>query len=212
MAATLGVYAGLLGTAHGIFEILQGTVATGGVMINAIGAPCQAEAVWHACLPAMTLVPNFLVTGALAVLFSLLTVVWAAFFVGRKRGGLVLILLSITMLLIGGGFIAPFVGLIAGVAGTKINAPFTWWRTHLPGNASRLLAKLWPWLLIAYFLWIPTQFLLGRFSGESLVAQGAILLPLEYGLLLLTLFAAFAYDIQKNGRFPTPGPFDQRPL
>lgn len=65
-ASALGVYVGLLGALHGYFEILQGDVAPDGLMINAIGPPCQPEEVGHACFPAMTLVPNFLVTGILA--------------------------------------------------------------------------------------------------------------------------------------------------
>jgi len=32
--------------------------------------------------------------------------------------------------------------------------PLTWWRTHLGPRWSRLLARLWPWLLIAYVAWI----------------------------------------------------------
>jgi hypothetical protein len=38
--AALGSYAGLLSAAHGVLEMLQGSVATGGVMISAIGPPC----------------------------------------------------------------------------------------------------------------------------------------------------------------------------
>jgi len=59
-ASILGAYAGLLGVEHGIFETLQGSTAPDGIMINALGAPCEAETVWHACYPALTLVPNFL--------------------------------------------------------------------------------------------------------------------------------------------------------
>jgi hypothetical protein len=56
--AFLGVYAGLIAIQHGIFEILQGSRAPDGLMFNAIGPPCQPEAVWHACFPAMTLIPE----------------------------------------------------------------------------------------------------------------------------------------------------------
>lgn len=38
-ASALGIYAGLLGMEHGVFETLQGNVAPNGIMINAIGVP-----------------------------------------------------------------------------------------------------------------------------------------------------------------------------
>ena len=71
----------------------------------------------------MTLIQNFLITGIFAILVSLVVVAWAAMFVRRKNGGLTLILLSILMLLVGGGFIPPLFGVIAGVIGryTKSN-------------------------------------------------------------------------------------------
>ena len=61
--AFLGLYAGLIAIQHGIFESLQGSRAPDGLMFNAIGPPCQSEAVWHACFPAMTLIPNLFTTG-----------------------------------------------------------------------------------------------------------------------------------------------------
>src|SRR5450756_1203311 len=82
--STIGVYAGLLGAVHGYFETLQGNVAPSGIAIKAIGPPCQADKVWHACLPAITLVPNFLVAGILAIIISFTIVVWAAAFIQRK--------------------------------------------------------------------------------------------------------------------------------
>ena len=59
-------------------------------------------------------------------------------FVRRKNGGLIQLLLSIAMLLVGGGFAPPIVGILASVAGLGINTSHTWWRTHfrLPYGAS----------------------------------------------------------------------------
>jgi hypothetical protein len=86
--AFLGIYAGLIAIQHGIFEILQGSRAPGSLLFNAIGPPCQAEAVWHACFPAMTLIPNLLITGIAAILVGLGMAVWAVMFVGRRPAGL----------------------------------------------------------------------------------------------------------------------------
>ena len=197
-ASTLGAYAGLLSVEHGVFETLQGDAAPSGLMISAIGASCQADAVWHACFPAMTLVPSFLVTGVLAIIFSLIALVWAAAFVERKHGGLFLILLSITMLLVGGGFIPTFIGIIAGVARTRINAPLTWGRARLSGNLIRSLAKLWPWTLIAMVVWFPGGWILGHFFNQTMVNLSFILFfAFDLGLPLLTVFTGIAYDAQQ---------------
>jgi hypothetical protein len=196
VATSFGIYAGLLGTAHGYFEINQGNVAPDGIMINAIGAPCRMNVVWHACLPAITIIPSFLVTGILAIIVGLIIAIWAVAFVHKKHGGLVLILLSMILLLVGGGFIPAFIGITAGAAGTRINAPLTGRQSNR--GLLRFLAKLWPWTLIAYFAWIPVEWLLGYFFNEFLLKQSALAFIFQVGLLLLTVFTAFAFDIQKN--------------
>ncbi|MBN1861087.1 MAG: hypothetical protein JW840_06460 [Candidatus Thermoplasmatota archaeon] len=68
----------------------------------------------------MTLVPSFLISGVLTIIFGLFVALWAAQFVQRKNGGLVLILLSIIMLLVGGGLFPPMFGVTAGFIGTRI--------------------------------------------------------------------------------------------
>src|SRR5579864_5323787 len=113
VASVLGVLAGLIGAYHGYNEVLQGSVNTPGVFINAIGPPCQG----NACFPAMTLAPNFLIAGILAILMSIVVLVWATALVQRSRGGLVLIGLSIVLLLVGGGFLPPALGILAGIVG-----------------------------------------------------------------------------------------------
>ncbi len=67
VASSFGAFAGFGGIEHGIFEIMQGNVAPGGVTISSIGPPCVPELAWNACEPAITLLPNFLATGILAV-------------------------------------------------------------------------------------------------------------------------------------------------
>jgi hypothetical protein len=122
-ASTIGIFAGVLGVEHGFFETLQGSVRPGGIMIYAIGVPpCQPDAVWHGCEPAMTLIPNFLITGFLAILAGLVVLVWATRWVQRKNSGAILILLSILMLLVGGGFFPPLFGIIAGLIGTRLKS------------------------------------------------------------------------------------------
>jgi hypothetical protein len=87
-ALALGVFAGLGGASHGPGEILQGNVAPNVILIEA-----WPELKALSGEPAMTIVPSFLVAGGLTVIFGLLVAIWAAKFVQRKHGGLVLILL-----------------------------------------------------------------------------------------------------------------------
>jgi len=90
-----------------------------------------------------------LATGIIAIVVSIIVIIWAIVFLERKNGGLVLILLSILQLLVGGG-VAPLpIALISGVVATRINKPLKLWHRHLSVNSRRLLAKLWPWSLIA---------------------------------------------------------------
>lgn len=115
-ASLLGIFAGIGGGIfHGFGEILQGNAAPNGIYIQAYPT-MQATA----GEPAMTIVPNFLVTGILAIIMGIIVTIWAALFIERKNGGIILILLSILMLLFGGGIIPPLIGIIGGVIGTRI--------------------------------------------------------------------------------------------
>jgi FtsH-binding integral membrane protein len=56
----------------------------------------------------------------LTILVALVIVFWAGWRVQRKHGSLILILLSIFLLLVGGGFFPPLFGIIAGGIGTHL--------------------------------------------------------------------------------------------
>jgi len=114
-ASIIGIFAGLGGASHGPGEMLQGNIAPSGIIIEA-----WPELTALNGEPAMTIVPSFLVTGVLTIIFGLLVAIWAAKFVQRKNGGLVLILLSIIMLLVGGGLFPPVFGVAAGIIGIRI--------------------------------------------------------------------------------------------
>ena len=201
-ASVFGVLAGLGGLTHGIGEVVQGNVAPSGIIIDSwtqgpIATNMDGE-------PAMSVVPNLLVTGALTILASLAVIVWAAGFVQRKNGGLVLFLLSLGMLLVGGGFGPPLIGILAGWAGSGINSPLTWWRKQLSGNFGRTLARLWPWLfivcLIATGLLVIGSLILVYFFDVNNADLFSNLFFFVIASLLLTVVAGFAYDIQHSRR------------
>lgn len=68
---------------HGIGEMLQGNAAPGGILINAIGP--QVKSVWQGREPALAIIPNFFVTGVLAIIVSHIVILWAAAFVHLKQ-------------------------------------------------------------------------------------------------------------------------------
>jgi hypothetical protein len=198
-ALIFGILAGLGGLTHGIGEVLQGNVKPDGIIINSwtqgpIATNMGGE-------PGMTIVPNLLLTGTLTILVSLAVVVCAAL-VRDKNSGRILLLLSVVMLLVGGGFGPPIIGILAGVAGTGIGRPSTWWRTRHSVNVRRFLGTVWPWI-----------FGLAVVNGVFLVI-GSLILVYFFGLdnpelfvqsfffsilsLSLTVFIGRAYDIQRG--------------
>ena len=78
-ASVLGAFAGFGGPEHGYFEMLQGHVKPDSLVISAIGPPCVPEEVWHLCEPAMTVIPSFLITGIVATVLGIITMIWAGF-------------------------------------------------------------------------------------------------------------------------------------
>lgn len=193
VATWLGIAAGIAGIEHGYFEILQGNVQPDSIVIQSIGPPCVPEEIWNACEPAMTIVPNYLVTGILAVLIGLLVVVWSLFFLQRKYGGLVLILLSVALLLFGGGFFPPLIGLVAGIAGTKINKPIS---SARPGSIARFAAKLWPWPLVIFLVWVVGQWVVGYFFNAFMQKAMYFGVLLILTMLPLSAYSAYGRDMQ----------------
>jgi hypothetical protein len=196
-STVLGLTAGGAGIEHGIFEILQGNARPEGLMIASIGPPCVPELSWNACEPAMTILPSFLITGILAVVFGIVGMVWSAFFVQRRHGGLVLILLCIPLLLFGGGLFPPLIGIIAGALGTRIHKPLNPEGSRLSGGLLRFLAVLWPWSLALFVLWVLGQWVIGYFFNDWLLANGYLIIVMVLGTLLLTVVTAYAHDLQK---------------
>lgn len=196
-ALIFGVLAGLGGFTHGVGEVLQGNVKPDGIVINSwtqgpIATNMGGE-------PGMTVVPNLLVTGILTTLVSFAIVVWTIF--GRNKNyGHILLLLSAALLLVGGGFGPPIIGILAGVAGTGIDKPLTWQHKCFPVNVQRFFAALWPWIfsitiINGVFLVIGSIILVYFFNvnNPDLFVKSFFFSILS---LLLTIFIGYAYDIQ----------------
>lgn len=185
--SAFGALMALAGIEHGIGEVLQGNVRPEGVMIQSWPGSAHFESLGGE--PAMTIVPNLLITGILAIFFSLILLVWAVWFVPRRNGGWVMILLSVPVLLFGGGIFPPILAMLVGLVGTRINAPLTWWRNRVSASFRRTLGKLWPWLLaVSLAAWLI------MFSGLKDSTVILVVLSLAFFPFLLAIPASFARD------------------
>lgn len=197
-SSLIGIYAGILGLVHGISETLQGNTIPSGIIFNAIGSACQSDQVWHSCLPAMTFIPNLLLTGIFTSILSILVLFWAFFFIEKKNGGYILMLFSIVLLIVGGGFFPPFFGIIAGVIGSKIEKPLTWWDDKLSPTITSFLSKLWPIMIFLFFGWVISQWIFGLIINEVMLKLGSISFLLEFGLLFLSILASIANYLNRQ--------------
>jgi len=203
VASAFGVLCGLTGIIAGYFETLQGNVAPSSLIISTIGPTYRMwdtyslGDLWDT-YSAITIIPNFYVTGIVAIIVSSLVIIWSVGFVQTKYGALILILLSVIQLLVGGSFVLDL-AIIASIVATRINKPLTWWRTHLSVNVRNFLAKLWPWSIITYvvlslMLLGMTIFGVNDAAMANLLGVGAAAM---FGPLLVMIVGGFAYDIQR---------------
>ncbi len=204
VASTFGVLVGLAGIQHGIFEILQGNVAPNDIMIDAIG---PAQKLWeYATETALTVIPNFLITGMFAVILGLLVTIWAGAFIDRKYGAWIFGLLSLILWLVGGGFAPIFMSIFGFAAATRINKPLKWWRKHLPVGLGGFLSRLWPWSIIIYVLVFAMGVEIAVFGYPLLwVFDATVTYTIQWTLAFimvvlwpLSIITAFAHDIQKQ--------------
>jgi hypothetical protein len=200
VVSTFGALAGIAGIEHGIGELLQGSQAPNGLVIESW--PDSEFFRILAGEPAMTILPNLAVAGVLTILVSLIFLVWAILFVQRKNGGLIMILWSILLLLVGGGFGPPLLGILLGSTATQINSPLIWWRTHLPAGARRFLARVWLWsygaCLLAWLALFPGLSLLAYFFGVDDETLVRFTISSAFGSLLLTIFTGFVRDVERQ--------------
>ena len=203
VASTFGILVGLAGIEHGIFEILQGNVKPDGILVDAIG---PAQRFWeYSSETALTIIPNMLLSGILAVIFGIVVSIWAAYFINKKYGARVFMFLSIILWLVGGGFAPLFMAVFGFIAASKIDSPLNWWRTHLPSFLKRFLAILWPWSIIIYVMAFVIGVEIAIFGYPLLWFFSAevtynIQWTLAYIMVVfwpLSIFTAIAFDIKE---------------
>lgn len=202
VVSALGVIAGLAGIEHGIGELLQGNTTPGGLVFQSW--PTSEVMRSFSGEPAMSVIPNLPASGILSLLVSLIFILWAVMFINRKHGGSIMMLISGVLLLVGGGFGPPLLGIILGAAGTRIGKPLSWWRARLPQGVRRFLSTVSPWVfaacLIAWLIMIPGPYLVGRLlgaDGAETLAIASYFTFAAFGLLAAAIITGFARDIEE---------------
>ncbi len=173
-------------------------------MIEAIG---PAQRFWEfGTETALTIIPSFLISGILAMIIGLLVVIWAYAFIDKRLGAAAFLFLSVSLFLVGGGFAPIFLTVLAFIAAARINKPLRPWQSRVASIIQNLVAKLWPWSLIAVVLSFVIAVEIAIF-GEPLLGylgpESTFSVQFSLGLALLmlaivSLSAAFAYDARKQ--------------
>lgn len=110
---------------HGFFEFLQGNTATNGILIQAIG---EQHRYWiHGTEEAITIIPNFLFTGLLAMAISVFAAVWSVKYINTKHGSSVFLSTFIVLTLVGGGLAHIVFFLPVWAYGTRIDKSLDFW-------------------------------------------------------------------------------------
>ena len=205
IASTMGVLTGASGISHGVCEALQGNRGTNGFVIDAVGKGASYTRWINGGEGAFTIVPNFFITGTLVIITGALMTVCSARFIQAKRGSSIFLLIGAILFLVGGGVAqVPFIILTWAVA-TRINKPLNWWKAHISRNNRVAIAKTWLWSLIAASLMVLLALEIAIFGFLPGVSNLNLLQYIDWSILgaasiilLVTIVAGFAYDIEKQ--------------
>jgi hypothetical protein len=195
---------GFSGITAGVFELQQGNAVPENLIISTIG---PEYSMWRTydfselqeTYSALTIVPNFFVTGILAIIVSALGIVWAIWFIQTKYGVIIYFLMSIVQVLVGGSFVLDL-AIINTLIATRINQPLKWWQSHLSDSLLRFLSMIWPWSVLFYvllsivLLGIPVLALIDAgLLGYMGIASALMFIP-----IILMIIGGFAHDIQRK--------------
>ncbi|NDJ60547.1 MAG: hypothetical protein GYB67_05440 [Chloroflexi bacterium] len=202
VVTVMAVVFALSGILHGYYETLQGNTPTDGLMIAAVG---EAFLHWEEGQePALTIIPNFLITGLAAITVSVAIIIWAVGFLHTQHGATIMLLLFLISFFVGAGVAQIiFFPMLWGLA-VNINRPLAWWRRRLPAGSRRVLARLWPWAITAgallMLITLEISFF-GLFPGvtdpQALLGLMGLCLLLALILFPLSFVGAIAADLQR---------------
>lgn len=194
VVGVFGVLAALAGVEHGVGEILEGPVPPSGLVIQS-----WPEAEVFSVLggePALTLVPNLLLSGIATIMVATGLAAWTVLGVHRRHGAWVLAVLSVLLLVVGGGFGPPLLGIVLAVGSVWRAIPL-----ERPASATSALGRLWPWALAAgvvgYLGLVPGTLILHVMWGAPPAALVSVLMVLAFSGVIVALVAARARDWER---------------
>jgi hypothetical protein len=214
IASTLGVLVGIGSIDHGILECLQGFRPTPGLLVYALGSGYRWTVWKQGGEGALTLIPNFLLSGIIATLLGLTMIVWSLRFIESRRGPLVFLLLGVTSFVTGGGVAQVVLFTLTWGVATRIHAPLGFWERLIPKGQRNVLGAIWPWTLAASTLLFVIALEIAVFGYVPGVQEQTELfhicwavLALALALLLASVCSGFAYDVdgrrtaERDGRW-----------
>ena len=196
LISTMGTLSGVVAIEHAIGAILQGNHAPESIVFASwpdepFFAPLNGE-------PAMSLIPNFLIGGILTTLLAVMFIIWVTHFVPHRYGSLVIFLLSIAILLTGGGFGPPVLGMIVGIASVRMHTQVHR-SNQLPGRRQHLYARIWPWsfniCIVAWIFLFPGIPTLNFVFGINQPILTSLIILLAFGFLGLSIITGDAHDV-----------------
>ncbi len=187
---------------HGLFEIMQGNTPTSGLYIEAIG---PQQKFWvHGTEGAVTIIPNFLITGIVVFAICLTTLFWSVKYLNGRHGADVFLVLMVMLTLTGGGLghIVFFIPVWAYA--TRIRKPLHWWRRKLSLKFMRTLKKIWrPLIVLTSLSWLVVMelgifgYVPGQSNPDTILNICLSFVLITVILANLTFISAIAYDIEK---------------
>jgi hypothetical protein len=203
VASTLGGLVGLAGIQHGFFEVLQGNTVPNDLLIDAIGPD---QKLWEGAKEtSFTIIPNFFITGVLAIIVGIIVAIWSLRYIDKKYGASGYFILNFILFLVGGGWGPPITfGILASIVATRINKPHNRWKSNLPDNLRKRLVKSWPWILILFVIIFVISVsiqifgwpLVGIFGNEITTNFVWVLAFLQLMLMVIAVISGIAYDIE----------------
>lgn len=196
ITSVMGTIAGIAGVEHGLGEILQGNVNADGIVFTSW--PDSKMFVAMAGEPAMSLIPNMLISGILSIIIGFIFIYWAIKQVNHKQYGVGLLLLSIVLLLVGGGFGPPLLGMILGFVTLVSRRKQIYSAISHDNSFSKHFGNRWKILFsITLALWLmlfPVLPLLSLFFDNHNETIVAIVTPAAFLFLGLSYFSARTWD------------------
>jgi len=191
-----GVFLSLAGLEHGVGEISQGNAPTNGVFIKSWGDSALFSVLGGE--PAMTILPTFLLSGVSSVVVSAVILLWVLFYMKKNSSGLILVLLSLLLLVVGGGFGPPLMGIIVGLAGTRLNSEFPLLKKIRSRRLLTAISVIWfisvPVGMLCYLFLLPGSIILWRVSGFNDPGIIVTVSLAAFVMIVVSIASAYSYD------------------